>query len=404
MTSEPQSQRGYGPSRNLTFDGKEANYERWEVKLLAYLSIRKLKKTVLTTGTGAADAAKNEEVYSEIVQLLDDRSLSLIMREAKDDGRKALKILREHYASKSKPRVIALYSRLWSLSKEPGETLTDYVIRSEAAANALKDAGEDFKDLMLISVVMKGLPNMFEPFIVNMHARGDDMTFADFKVALRIFEENKKIHSSTSSSSKIMYSGGGFHNKSNGYNSNNGGKKITCFKCGKEGHKANRCQQQQQQQPQNNKNNQQRGQGGKLWCSVCKMSNHSTQNCGKRKDKVNAATDETIDHSFDFGFSCRVVEDEVVAVEDKSDDNEEDGHTFDLHVYKKRDGKPVASSDGDGKPGFPHAPAKEGKNKLFEDFGDKVYVSESKERDSKPVASSDGDGKPGFPHATVSVC
>ena len=156
------------------FDGNEANFERWEVKLLAYLSIRKLKKTALTVGTGAADAAKNEEVCSEIVQLLDDRSLSLIMRDAKDDGRKALKILREHYASKSKPRIIALYSRLWSLRKEQGETLTDYIIKSEAAANALKDAGEEFKDLMLISVVMKGLPSYFEPFIVNMHARGDD--------------------------------------------------------------------------------------------------------------------------------------------------------------------------------------------------------------------------------------
>lgn len=38
------------------------------------------------------DAAKNDEAYAEIIQFLDDKCLSLIMREAADDGRGALKI------------------------------------------------------------------------------------------------------------------------------------------------------------------------------------------------------------------------------------------------------------------------------------------------------------------------
>ena len=49
---DPSGSRGYGPSMqggksHLMFDGEESNYEQWEVKLLAYLSLRKLKKTVL---------------------------------------------------------------------------------------------------------------------------------------------------------------------------------------------------------------------------------------------------------------------------------------------------------------------------------------------------------------------
>lgn len=43
------------------------------------------------------DAAKNDEAYAELIQFLDDRSLSLVMREAADDGRGALKILRDYY-------------------------------------------------------------------------------------------------------------------------------------------------------------------------------------------------------------------------------------------------------------------------------------------------------------------
>ena len=46
--------------------------------------------------------------YAKLIQLLDDRSLALVMRDAKDDGKKALEILRGHYLSQRKPKVIAL--------------------------------------------------------------------------------------------------------------------------------------------------------------------------------------------------------------------------------------------------------------------------------------------------------
>ena len=107
---------GYGPRKELgsrwnrlCFDGDEKNYELWETKFLAHLRLLNLKCTILSdppdeASEGAADdAAKNEDAYAELIQLLDDKSLSLVMRDAADDGRKALKILREHYAGKGKP-------------------------------------------------------------------------------------------------------------------------------------------------------------------------------------------------------------------------------------------------------------------------------------------------------------
>ena len=36
------------------------------------------------------DAAKKADAFAELVQCLDDRSLSLIIREAKDEGRKSV--------------------------------------------------------------------------------------------------------------------------------------------------------------------------------------------------------------------------------------------------------------------------------------------------------------------------
>ena len=37
------------------------------------------------------DAAKNEEVFAELIQFLDNKCLAPLMRDAQDDGRKALR-------------------------------------------------------------------------------------------------------------------------------------------------------------------------------------------------------------------------------------------------------------------------------------------------------------------------
>ena len=72
----------------------------------------------------APSAAKNAEAFAKLVQRLDDRSLSLVIREAKDDGRKALAVLREHYQERGKPRIITLYTELTSLQMAERESTT----------------------------------------------------------------------------------------------------------------------------------------------------------------------------------------------------------------------------------------------------------------------------------------
>ncbi|KAJ8033070.1 hypothetical protein HOLleu_23201 [Holothuria leucospilota] len=74
------------------------------------------------------DPRKNERCYSELVNLI-DKSLTLIMREAPDDGKKALGILRTHFAGSRKPRIIALYTELTSLMKHEYESVTDFILR-----------------------------------------------------------------------------------------------------------------------------------------------------------------------------------------------------------------------------------------------------------------------------------
>lgn len=88
------SATGYGPRSRLIFDGEESKYELWEVKFLGFMRLQKLHKVILPESEGGSpegelNAEKNAEAFAELVQCLDDRSLSLVLRDAKDNGREA---------------------------------------------------------------------------------------------------------------------------------------------------------------------------------------------------------------------------------------------------------------------------------------------------------------------------
>ena len=183
---------------------------------------------------------KNEEAFAELIQFLDDKSLSLVMRDAVDDGRKALRILRQHYAGSGKPRIISLYTELTSLIKLPSETVTDYVIRADTAATALRSAKETVTDSLLIAMLLKGLPDSFKPFVVVITQSTEEQTFSEFKEALRSFDETERARSTVGDDS-IMHMRAanmqGYMQASGSANKSSPRDGVVCYKCGQPGHK-----------------------------------------------------------------------------------------------------------------------------------------------------------------------
>ena len=219
---------GYGPRTSRpVFIGKEDAYELWEVKFLGYMRLQKLHDTILPVSDGGVAAGdlepdKNAEAFAELSLCLDDKSLTLIFRDAKDDGRKALGILRGHYLSSSETRVIGLYTELTSLKKEDGEDLTDYMLRAETAASMLKTAGETVSDNLVVAMILKGLPAEFKPFITVTTQRKDPHSLSSFKQALRTHEETMKACEKDSGSDNVMF----VKNQ-----------RVRCFRCGQIGPK-----------------------------------------------------------------------------------------------------------------------------------------------------------------------
>lgn len=282
----------------LVFDGSEEKYELWETRFLGHLHIRKLKETILNEPVGdqvAADGEKNADCFAELTRLLDDKSLSLIRHEASDDGRKALKILREHYSGKSKPRIINLYSSLTKLRKADNESVTDYIIRAENIITALRDAGETMSDGLTIAMILNGLPDSYKPLTVHITQNEDNVTFTDFKRRLRIYEEAEKMNTAESADNvmKTCVRSGRGPTKTHASNRKDEDANVTCYRCGIKGHKSRQCSR-------------------KVWCGYCKSNTHQESICKKKgaQDGVRKVAEERNDDQ-DHLFKANHTKDET---------------------------------------------------------------------------------------------
>ena len=157
----PSTLTGYGSRHRLVFDGDGEKFEAWEAKFQGYLSTKELDDVIIKI---SLDASKSKQVYGELIQLLDNRSITLIPRDAVDQGKKALEILRNGYLGASKPRVTSLYKKLSILQLSGDELLLDYIIRAKAVAAALKKEGEGVSKSMIMAIVLSGLPQTYDTF------------------------------------------------------------------------------------------------------------------------------------------------------------------------------------------------------------------------------------------------
>ena len=286
------------------FNGDQRNYELWEIKFLGLMRIKKLISVFKDNETPDVDA--NAEAFAELIQCLDDRSLSLIIRDANDQGKEALNILRSHYRPKGKSRIITLYHELTSLTLTPGESMTDFIIRAETAANALRQIGETVSDSLLISMVLKGLPSSYTSFVTVTTQRESQQSFSEFKESLRNQEES-----------------------------------VT--------HQDNPAVMSLQRKPQNQR-----------WCSSCKSNSHSTEACYTKKPSTDPSPSSASGRHYNYNHNrfctkCKSKSHDTKSCRRFCDYHQNDSHwTSQCRNKQHHHVKQASNSNGESNPNNDH--------------------------------------------------
>lgn len=123
------------------------------------------------------------------------------------------------------------------------------------------------------------------------------MTFQNFKVALRNYEENECLED-YEDDNKIM-------------NVNVGRKlKVNCYTCGLEGHKSVDCRRNEKRR---NENDAGRHIRNDLWCGNCRSTSHAERFCRRNRNAdyhhakriTNEENNNGDNHTFDFSFCVK---------------------------------------------------------------------------------------------------
>ena len=98
LLNYPNSNRLWAHGSKKIFMAMTPKYELWEVKFLAYLRIQHLHQIILSPTDQSDDidfVEKNATVFAELIQYLDGKGLSLVIRGAQDNIKRTLFVKRK---------------------------------------------------------------------------------------------------------------------------------------------------------------------------------------------------------------------------------------------------------------------------------------------------------------------
>ena len=240
----------------LMFSGKDEDFEYFAERFEARLHLLKLRSVLLDTEILPATEAENFaaeseklkekqfEVWCELVQCLDKKTLSLI-KCLKPNGTAAWRELQNYFKSKERPRIHQLLNKLTNLKLDSSESIRDYLVRAEELQLNLSEVNENVSDQMLCSVVLKGLPQQFANFVTVFKFSHELKSFLDLKRDLLNFDSESNLKGTDQGSSSHFskdvkcFKCGKFGYKQAQCRSKTVA--IVCYECGEKGHKANAC-------------------------------------------------------------------------------------------------------------------------------------------------------------------
>ena len=209
----------------LCFTGTAEDYPAWSTKFTAFMQTKGLCKSLLgkeiipdevadlpedsSEEQGAQREAKiqernkevenikerNNSVWCHIALALDKTSLMYIRhdclsQDGTGDGAKAWRLLQQRYSNVEKPTVVSLVRQLSRLQLGEDEKLHEYFIRSQELMSRLTEAGEKMSETLFNALVINGLPEKYEHFVVQ-ESFNPASTFTELRTRLQNYEDSR---------------------------------------------------------------------------------------------------------------------------------------------------------------------------------------------------------------------
>ena len=90
-----------------------------------------------------------------LIQVLDGKSLALIIRDARKDVRRASEIVREHYIGSSEHKIVAFHTELTSVGIAENENVMKFIIRANRATTSLETEGKAVGDEFFVAMFIR---------------------------------------------------------------------------------------------------------------------------------------------------------------------------------------------------------------------------------------------------------
>ncbi|CAB3992896.1 Hypothetical predicted protein [Paramuricea clavata] len=249
----------------LVFNGKAENYPAWSTKFTAYMQTKGLYKALLGKEVApeeitplAGDASdeqkaeweakvqqrnkqieeieeRNNTVWCHIALALDNNSLLYIRHDCLSsdgvgDGAKAWRLLQQRYSNVEKPNVVSLVRQISRLQLNENEKLSEYFIRAQELMSRLTEAGEKISETLFNALVINGLPEKYEHFIVQ-ESFNPAADFTELRTRLQNYDDSRlQRNQAKEDGATAMYSG-----NTSGRNKGPSKPKGDCFVCGNPG-------------------------------------------------------------------------------------------------------------------------------------------------------------------------
>jgi hypothetical protein len=251
----------------LQFSGHAEDFPYWSERFEAAMHSKKLDKVLVGRNVAPTEEPgiqalvdQKYTLWTELVQVLDKKTLMLVRRDCKGDGFAAWAMLQAHFKSNERPRILSLMEKLTCLKLSESEDVGEYVVRAEELACDLKDAGENVSNSMLFSIVLKGLSSEYDTFVTVQNMSREAIDFGEMKKSLVNFSNSKGLAQVDRYTGENAFNATRFQGNGRGI--------IKCYSCNEVGHKSNEC---------TKKKGYPQKQGYK--CYKCGEEGHMARNC-----------------------------------------------------------------------------------------------------------------------------